>query len=84
MLAARRDQENILRGQHLTAKSQQKSHNTQGQKTPLKLDRNNENAPTVIKGKSVARGGGQDGVDKPDKISQKQNQLLRTPMSRYT
>ncbi|KFA47068.1 hypothetical protein S40293_04599 [Stachybotrys chartarum IBT 40293] len=57
MLAAHRDQENMVHGHHAQSKQQPKTPGARYPKTPSKLLRNDENAPTGLIGKSGIKNG---------------------------
>lgn len=81
MLAAHRDQENLVQSHQVPSKQQPKTPGARYPKTPLRF-RNDENAPTAFSGKT----GGGGGAIKPggnDKFTVKgtgQRQAMVTPM----
>lgn len=56
MLAASRDQENLVHSHHAPTKQQPKTPGARYQKTPLRFGRNDENIHVAFAGKSGIRG----------------------------
>ena len=80
MLAARRDQENLVHSHPVPSKQLPKTPGTRFPKTPLAL-RNDENAPTAFAGKTgmgdlATRPGGNDKLT----VKKSQQQAIMTPM----
>ncbi|KAF7548603.1 hypothetical protein G7046_g8611 [Stylonectria norvegica] len=78
MLAAHRDQENLLHSQQIPAKQQHKTPGARYPKTPSRFQQNDENAPISFGGKTGL--GGTSKFAGNDKTMTKRKQAMVTPL----
>ncbi|KFH46253.1 hypothetical protein ACRE_029100 [Hapsidospora chrysogenum ATCC 11550] len=82
MLAAHRDQENLVHSHQVPTKQQPKTPGARYPKTPLKLGQNDENIPTAFAGKTGLKGPRAAGGN--DKILMTKGKGMVTPMEQRT
>jgi hypothetical protein len=80
MLAAHRDQENLVHSHQVPTKQQPKTPGARYPKTPLKLGQNDENIPTAFAGKTGLKG--TRAADGKDKIMMTKGKGMVTPMGK--
>jgi hypothetical protein len=78
MLAAHRDQENLVHSHQVSGKQQPKTPGARYPKTPLKYGQNDENAPTAFAGKNGLGGTRLGGQDKITMTKGKQSMVTPT------
>lgn len=82
MLAAHRDQENLVQSQQVPTKQNPKTPGARYPKTPSRF--NDENAPTAFAAKSGAAGLKTGGLEKIVSKGAGDRQALMTPMGQYS
>lgn len=81
MLAAHRDQENLVRSRQVPTKAQPKTPGARYPQTPSKFGQNDENVQTHLRGKAgVSGAGGRGGIEKLNTKNLLQGGGLVTPM----
>lgn len=84
MLAAHRDQENLVHSHQAPAKQQHKTPGARFPKTPSRYPQHDENAPTAFAGKTALGGASKFGGEKTIMKAPGTRQALVTPMGTCT